>query len=53
MDDSISKAVQYVGMILKENPSADKAKLIDEAAQKFDLNPLQTDFLTNKILLGE
>lgn len=53
MDDAIAKAVRYVGSELKENPSADKSKLINEAAQKFDLTPLQEEFLTNKILSGD
>ncbi|MDR3238151.1 MAG: hypothetical protein LBT84_06585 [Spirochaetia bacterium] len=50
MDDSIKKAVEFIGLELKGNPQADKLKLINEASQKFDLNPLQAEFLTNKFL---
>ena len=52
MDDSIRKAVEFIGIVLKDEPDTDKLKLIDEAAQKFDLNPLQAEFLTNKFLLS-
>ncbi|MCL1911794.1 MAG: hypothetical protein FWG13_06285 [Leptospirales bacterium] len=52
MDDSIKKAVEFIGLELKNAPDINKLKLIDEAAQKFDLNPLQTEFLTNKFLLS-
>jgi len=50
MNDSIKKAVEFIGLQLKDFPDSDKLKLIDDAAQKFDLNPLQTDFLVNKYL---
>jgi len=53
MDDSIKDAVRYIGTMLKDNANIDKAKLIEEAAQKYDLNPLQTEFLTNKFLLSQ
>jgi hypothetical protein len=50
MDDSIKDAVKFIGSELKFNPEANKSELIDTAAQKFDLNPMQTDFLINKFL---
>jgi hypothetical protein len=53
MDESIKNAVKYISEILKENPGTDKLKLIDEASKKFDLNPMQTEFLTNKIVHGK
>ena len=52
MNDTIREAVRFIGSELKENPDADKLKLIEVAAQKFDLNPMQTDFLTQKFILG-
>ncbi len=52
MEDAIREALRFVGVELRENPSADRLKLIDEAAQKFDLNPMQTEFLTDKISSG-
>ena len=49
MDDSMEKAIRYISEILKENPNADKLKLVEETSTKFNLNPLQTEFLSNKI----
>jgi len=49
MDDSMEKAIRYISEILKENPNADKLKLVEEVSTKFNLNPLQTEFLSNKI----
>jgi len=53
MDDSIKEAIRYIGIKLKDEPDTNKSHLIDEASQKFDLNPMQTEFLTNKYLLGK
>mgnify|MGYP001313496521 CR=1 FL=1 len=50
MDESIKNAVKYISEVLKETPGADKLKLVDDASKKFDLNPMQTEFLTNKIV---
>ena len=52
MDDTMEKAVRHISEILKDTPSADKFKLIEETSKKFNLNPLQTEFLTNKIVYG-
>lgn len=53
MDDTMEKAVRHISEILKETPAADKLKLIEETSKLFDLNPLQTEFLTNKIVHGK
>ena len=50
MDDTMEKAVKYISEILTEDPNADKLKLVEETSKKFNLNPLQTDFLSNKIV---
>ncbi len=52
MDDTMEKAVRYISDILKDTPDADKFKLIEDTSKKFNLNPLQTEFLTNKIVYG-
>lgn len=52
MDDSIKKAVKYIGEILKEHPETEKLELVNETSKKFDLNPMQTEFLINKIVNG-
>jgi hypothetical protein len=51
MDKSMEDAFRYISGELKANPKANKAKLIEEACQKFDLDPNQEDFLTNKFIL--
>ena len=53
MDDSISEAVKFIGQALKEDENADRSKLIEEASRRFDLNPLQSEFLLNKFLYGD
>jgi hypothetical protein len=41
----IKQAVQWIHEQLRDNPKADRTKLIDEASRRFDLTPLDTDFL--------
>ena len=41
----IKQAVQWIDDQLADNPSADRVKLVDEAARRYDLSPLDTDFL--------
>ncbi len=53
MDKSMEDAFRFISGELKANPEADKAKLIEEAAQKYDLDPKQTDFLVNKFILDK
>ncbi len=52
MDDSIREAMKFISENLKDNPGMDRLKLIDEASKKFDLNPMQQEFLTNKFISG-
>jgi len=52
MNKPIEDAMRYIGTELKRDPNLDKSKLIEETAQKFDLNPMQTEFLVNKIILN-
>jgi hypothetical protein len=41
----IKQAVKWIDDRLTDDPRADRMKLVDEAAQRFDLSPLDTDFL--------
>ena len=41
----IKQAVKWLDDQLSDNPGADRTKLIDEASRRFDLTPLDTDFL--------
>jgi hypothetical protein len=41
----IKQAVQWIDDQLHDNPQADRSKLIDEAGRRFDLTPLDSEFL--------
>jgi hypothetical protein len=41
----IKQAVKWIDDHLAEHPDADRVRLVDEAARRFDLSPLDTDFL--------
>ena len=41
----IKQAVAWIEDQLVDRPDADRVKLVDEAARRFDLSPLDTDFL--------
>ena len=53
MDTSLKDAVRFIGLELKDNPDTNKSKLIELASQKFDLNPMQAEFLINKFILSK
>jgi hypothetical protein len=41
----IKKAVDWIDDQLVDNPGADRVKLVDDASRRFDLTPLDEDFL--------
>ena len=41
----IKQAVKWMDDQLVDRPDADRVKLVDEASRRFDLSPLDTDFL--------
>jgi len=41
----VKQAVKWIDDQLHDNPGADRSKLVDEASRRFDLSPLQADFL--------
>ena len=41
----IRQAVKWIDDQLLDNPGADRVKLVDEASRRFDLSPLDADFL--------
>ncbi|HSL49460.1 MAG TPA: hypothetical protein VK878_10325 [Candidatus Deferrimicrobiaceae bacterium] len=41
----IKQAVKWIDEQLRDNPQADRTKLIDEAGRRFDLTPLDSEFL--------
>ena len=52
MEESMKNAVKYISDQLKDDPEYNKNKLVEEASRKYDLSPLQTEFLLNKYVLG-
>jgi len=47
----IKQAVKWIDDRLRDDPAADRVKLVDEASRRFDLSPLDADFLFRQ--LGE
>jgi hypothetical protein len=41
----IKQAVKWIDEQLREQPGADRVKLVAEASRRFDLTPLDDDFL--------
>ena len=41
----IKQAIKWINEQLRDNPAADRTKLVDEASRRFDLTPLDADFL--------
>jgi hypothetical protein len=41
----LKQAVRWLDEQLADRPGADRVTLVDEAARRFDLTPLDTDFL--------
>ncbi len=51
MGDILQDAVRYISDSLKDDPNLDRLALIEEVSGKFDLNPMQQEFLMGKFLL--
>ena len=41
----VKQAVRWIDDQLREHPQADRVKLVDEASRRFDLSPMDADFL--------
>ncbi len=41
----IKQAVSWIDDQLRDDPGADRLRLVEEAARRFDLSPLDTEFL--------
>ncbi len=41
----IKQAVKWIDQRLTDEPNVDRMKLVDEASRRFDLTPLDTEFL--------
>ena len=50
--ESIRKAVKWISEERKLNPAVNPSQLVGKAAVKFDLNPMEVEYLT-KFVKGE
>jgi hypothetical protein len=41
----IRQAVKWIEEQLRDNPKVDRLKLVDDASRRFDLSPMDQDFL--------
>jgi hypothetical protein len=41
----IKQAVKWIDDQLQDNPNVDRVRLVDDASRRFDLSPLDQDFL--------
>lgn len=44
-ESPIKQAVQWIDEQLEDHPGADRVKLIDEVSRRYDLSPLDEEFL--------
>ncbi len=45
LEVGVKKAIEWIGQRRRENPKTSLTILVEEACRKFDLSPLQADFL--------
>ena len=45
----IKQAIKWIDEQLQANPGANRTKLVDEAGRRFDLTPLDADFLVRHL----
>ncbi|PYM91743.1 MAG: hypothetical protein DME08_21845 [Candidatus Rokuibacteriota bacterium] len=45
----IKQAVKWIDDQLSDNPRADRLKLVDQASRRFDLSPLDEEFLVRHL----
>lgn len=46
----VGQALAWILEQLHDDPACDRVKVIDDASRKFDLSPLQADFLFSKLI---
>ncbi len=47
--EGLRQAIRWISERRRDDPAAKLAKLIDEAALRFDLTPLESDFLFREL----
>ena len=48
-ESPIKQAIAWIDGQLSDHPTADRAKLVEQASQRFDLSPLDEDFLARHL----
>ena len=48
-ESPIKRAVQWIDDRLRDDPHANRVRLIDEASKEFDLTPLDEEFLVRHL----
>jgi hypothetical protein len=43
--ESLRRALRWLDDRVKDEPKAERARLVNEAAQRFDLSPVEAEFL--------
>ena len=44
-----ARALNHLNLLLRENPGMDRVKAIEQTAVKFDLSPLEEDWLLRQL----
>ena len=52
LEIGLKKAIEWISQRRRDDPSAGLAMLVDEACRRFDLNPIQADFLYRHLAQG-
>ena len=52
LEIGLKKAIEWISQRRRDDPSAGLATLVDEACRRFDLNPIQADFLYRHLTQG-
>ncbi len=51
--ESLRRALRWLDERVRETPQADRGKLVSEAGARFDLSPVEEEFLLRSWLRGE
>jgi len=52
LEIGLKKAIEWISQRRRDDPSVGLATLVDEACRRFDLNPIQADFLYRHLAQG-
>jgi hypothetical protein len=44
-ESPVKAAIKWIDEQVRDNPGVDRVKLLEQAARRFDLSPLEEDFL--------